>query len=96
MACRRRVCQHPRYNRDLYDLFMDAVLAADEIAINLLQTEAEIQVAANRFKEKSTNGVMTGCVLGCVDGILVFGYGHGTHTPRAKLRDDWKRDPEDF
>ena len=49
---------------------MDAVLAADEIAINLPQTEAEIQVAANRFKEKSTHDVMTGYV-GCVGAILI-------------------------
>ena len=51
---------------------MDAVLADDVVTINLSHTESEIQVAANRFKEKSTDGVMTGCVgrVGRVNSIL--------------------------
>ena len=62
---------------------MDAVLADDVVTINLSQTEAEIQVAANRFMEKSTNSVMTRCV-GRVNSILIrVRQQTGVDNPRA-------------
>jgi len=50
------------------DLFLDAVLDAHELAI-MLPTPEEPPELADRFKSKSSFGVMKGCV-GCVDGLL--------------------------
>jgi len=52
------------------DMFMDAVLASDELDIALPASTEQVREAALRFKSKSSHGVMQGCV-GCLDGILI-------------------------
>jgi hypothetical protein len=52
------------------DMFIDAVLAAQELDLKFPETLEEVYKAAIRFKQKSSNGVMSGCV-GCLDGILI-------------------------
>ena len=65
------------------DLFLDAVLGASALDICFPETEQEIAEAAQRFKAKSTHGVMSGCV-GCVDGILIqVTQPKGVPNPRA-------------
>ena len=49
---------------------IDAILQCEEMVYSLPSTEEELNNAAMRFKECSTNGAVNSCV-GCVDGHLL-------------------------
>jgi hypothetical protein len=61
-------CSVPSIFR-LQDLFIDAVLECKDMDIVFPESPEEIRQAALKFQQKSTDGIMRGCV-GAIDGML--------------------------